>query len=352
MVPHGSVLYVLWRRPDRFAPAAARMYAVFDLGAVFYWAIPTAPPWCAARHGRLGVEPATVRRMMIEYGEEFWGDRWPALYDVLGGNPLAAMPSLHFATSLMGAHLLSEVGPVAGAVGWTYAALLGLALVYLGEHYAVDLLGGAVLAETVRNAERPTPLARRSPALLASLQRLAAEALGAARASRARSPPVPGTVGRRTKGRPASRTAHVAAPSRPGLRAEPRPRRCPACASRAGACSPRSSFVVSSGGVSVLGAAQAAGSARHVEPDPARQRLVAGAGRGARGVLVPRLHRAVPSRIRARGLADRLARELRDHHGRSGRDPAVRVSRRRRHRADGVGSASVGAWSRGSSPAG
>ena len=60
------------------------------------------------------------------------------------------MPSLHFATSLMGAHLLSEVGPVAGAVGWTYAALLGLALVYLGEHYAVDLLGGAALTETVR----------------------------------------------------------------------------------------------------------------------------------------------------------------------------------------------------------
>ena len=53
--------------------------------------------------------------MMIEYGEQFWGDRWGALYDVLGGNPLAAMPSLHFATSLMAAHLLSEVGPVAGA---------------------------------------------------------------------------------------------------------------------------------------------------------------------------------------------------------------------------------------------
>ena len=32
------------------------------------------------------------------------------------------MPSLHFATSLMAAHLLSEVGPVAGALGWIYAA--------------------------------------------------------------------------------------------------------------------------------------------------------------------------------------------------------------------------------------
>jgi hypothetical protein len=100
--------------------------------------------------------------MMIEYGEQFWGDRWSALYDVLGGNPLAAMPSLHFATSLMGAHLLSEVGPVAGAAGWAYALTLGLALVYLGEHYAADLLGGALLAETVRTrAPHIAALARR-----------------------------------------------------------------------------------------------------------------------------------------------------------------------------------------------
>jgi membrane-associated phospholipid phosphatase len=179
-VPHTSVMYVLARRPERFPAAAARMYAVFDIGAVFYWAIPTAPPWYAAQQGRLGdAELPRVRRMMIEYGEQFWGERWPALYDVLGGNPLAAMPSLHFATSLMSAHLLSEVSPVAGAVGWTYAGLLGLALVYLGEHYAIDLVGGAVLAETVRrNAARTTPLARRLTDGLAALQRLAASPTG------------------------------------------------------------------------------------------------------------------------------------------------------------------------------
>jgi hypothetical protein len=168
-VPHASVGYVLLRRPERFPAAAARMYAVFDLGAMCYWAIPTAPPWYAGRHGRF--DPA-VRRMMIEYGEQFWGDRWPDLYDVLGGNPLAAMPSLHFATSLMGAHLLSEVGPVAGAVGWAYALTLGLALVYLGEHYAADLLGGAVLAEVVRNgAPALTPAAGRILGALETVSR-------------------------------------------------------------------------------------------------------------------------------------------------------------------------------------
>jgi membrane-associated phospholipid phosphatase len=173
-VPHLSVAYVLIRRPDKFAGAAARMYAVFDLGAVFYWAIPTAPPWWAAAHGRLeDGEPVKVRRMMIEYGEEFWGDLWEPLYDVLGGNPLAAMPSLHFATSLMGAHVLEEVDPIAGTVGWTYAITLALALVYLGEHYLVDLIAGAALTEGIRAAApRAAPLAKRLGRQLDRLQAL------------------------------------------------------------------------------------------------------------------------------------------------------------------------------------
>jgi len=171
-VPHASLVYVLWRAPDRFPSAAVRMYTLFDLGAVFYWAIPTAPPWWAAARGRLDDgRQLRVRRMMIEYGQQFWGDRWGGLYDVLGGNPLAAMPSLHFATSLMGAHLLAEVGPVSGAVGWTYAGTLGLALVYLGEHYAVDLIAGAALAEGVRTAlPRLAPAYRRVSSALQALE--------------------------------------------------------------------------------------------------------------------------------------------------------------------------------------
>ena len=48
--------------------------------------------------------------MMVEYGEEFWKSGWAPLYSVLGGNPLAAMPSLHFATSVKAAHVLSDTG--------------------------------------------------------------------------------------------------------------------------------------------------------------------------------------------------------------------------------------------------
>jgi hypothetical protein len=153
MVPHGTIAYLLLRHPERFPRAAVMTYAVFNIGASVYWFLPTAPPWYAAGASEktgAGVPEVEVRRMMVEYGEEFWRDGWGSLYSVFGGNPLAAMPSLHFATSVMAALLLAEVGPVAGAVGSAYAATLGFALVYLGEHYVVDLIAGAALTVGVR----------------------------------------------------------------------------------------------------------------------------------------------------------------------------------------------------------
>jgi hypothetical protein len=153
LFPHGTVAYLLTRHPERFARGAAHIYATFDVGVIAYWAVPTAPPWYAAREGLMadGRTPE-LRRMMVEYGEEFWGSGWGPLYGLLGGNPLAAMPSLHFATSVMAARMLAETGRLAGVVGWTYAGALGVALVYLGEHYVVDLAAGLALAEGIRRA--------------------------------------------------------------------------------------------------------------------------------------------------------------------------------------------------------
>jgi hypothetical protein len=175
-VPHGTVAYLIAGHRDRFPAGAARIYGVFDVGVTLYWLLPTAPPWYAAKHGRIvGAEgEAAMRRIMVEHGEAFWKERWQPLYSFLGGNPLAAMPSLHFATSLMAARVLAEVGPVQGAVGWTYALTLGCALVYLGEHYVIDLVVGATLAEGVRRAA--PALAPAARALSRGIQRLEAAA--------------------------------------------------------------------------------------------------------------------------------------------------------------------------------
>jgi membrane-associated phospholipid phosphatase len=178
LIPHSALLYVLLFRREQFTRAATLTYATFDIGCTAYWFIPTAPPWYAAQHGRhveAGGQP--VRRMMIEYGEQFWQERWGPLYSFLGGNPLAAMPSLHFATSVMAAHVLTDAGPVAGIAGWAYALTLGLALVYLGEHYLVDLLAGLALTESVwAAAPAAAPALRR---FSRAIQRLEGAAHGA-----------------------------------------------------------------------------------------------------------------------------------------------------------------------------
>jgi membrane-associated phospholipid phosphatase len=169
--PHSALVWIIARHPEHFARSARQMSAVFDLGCAIYMAVPTAPPWWASEQGHTDAE---VRRIMVEVGEEEWGRAWPVLYDTLGGNPWAAMPSLHFATSLMAALLLAEAGPTEGALGWAYAGALGFALVYLGEHYVVDLLAGTAIVIAVRCGERyAEPVAQAISRGLQRLERIA-----------------------------------------------------------------------------------------------------------------------------------------------------------------------------------
>jgi membrane-associated phospholipid phosphatase len=169
--PHGSLAWILAKHPEHFARSARQMSAVYDIGCAIYMAVPTAPPWWASENGYTDEE---VRRIMVEVGEKEWGRAWEFLYDSLGGNPWAAMPSLHFAASVMAALLLAETGPVEGVAGWAYAAALGFALVYLGEHYVLDLLVGAAIVVAVRKGEPLVdPVAQKLSRALQHLERIA-----------------------------------------------------------------------------------------------------------------------------------------------------------------------------------
>jgi membrane-associated phospholipid phosphatase len=171
--PYLALALILVRHNDRFPRSARQMAAVFDLGCAVYFAVPTAPPWWSSEQGLTGEE---VRRIMVEVGEPTWGDAWEKMYDALGGNPWAAMPSLHFATSVAAALSLSEAGKVEGALGWSYALTLGFGLVYLGEHYVTDLAAGALLVAAVRRGEPlAEPLVTGVNRALQRLERIANE---------------------------------------------------------------------------------------------------------------------------------------------------------------------------------
>jgi hypothetical protein len=76
----------------------------------------------------------------------------------------------------MAAIHLSESGTADGVAGWSYAAALGFALVYLGEHYVVDLIAGAALVALVRRGEPlAEPIVLEVNRVLQRLERIAAE---------------------------------------------------------------------------------------------------------------------------------------------------------------------------------
>lgn len=169
--PYALLSWILVRHPEHFPRAARQMAAVFDTGAFAYWAVPTSPPWWASEQG-FTEEP--MRRIMFEVGEPLWGRSWGPLYRAFGGNPWAAMPSLHFATSVQGAISLTEASREEGAVAWAYALTLGFGLVYLGEHYLTDLLAGGALVAAVRRADPVfAPAVGRISAMIQRLERLA-----------------------------------------------------------------------------------------------------------------------------------------------------------------------------------
>jgi membrane-associated phospholipid phosphatase len=188
--PHATALFVQARHVEHFPRVARQMAATYDIGCALYFAVPTAPPWWASENGYLAGDvervaeevaaepaPAAVRRIMIDVGEGVWGPAWDRLYELAGGNPWAAMPSLHFASSLMAALTLAEISPLLGGIGAAYAATLGFALVYLGEHYVTDLIAGAAVVALVRRGEPlAEPVVESINGVLRRLERIAATA--------------------------------------------------------------------------------------------------------------------------------------------------------------------------------
>ena len=123
--PYLALLLILLRHNERFPRAARQMAATYDLGCAVYFAMPTAPPWWSSEQG--ADRDGEVRRIMVEVGRgRTWGRAWGPMYDALGGNPWAAMPSLHFATSLMAALAAGrERGGRRGLAGCAYAGDAG-----------------------------------------------------------------------------------------------------------------------------------------------------------------------------------------------------------------------------------
>lgn len=135
-----AIALALWlvdrRQFLRFTTALMAMcFAAF---AIFVLA-PTAPPWYAESHGAItGVHKiisTTLPSAVSPY------------YAALNPNPVAAFPSLHAAFPFLGFLAVREVfSRRAALVVLAWCMAVWFSVVYLGEHYVVDVIAGVALA--------------------------------------------------------------------------------------------------------------------------------------------------------------------------------------------------------------
>jgi membrane-associated phospholipid phosphatase len=142
LVPH-AVAFVLWKTDrTRFGRYVFEILGTAYLGLAASAIAPTAPPWLAAQGDALPF----VSRIAQDAVNGFDPEVYRQGYDVVGVNPVAAMPSLHMALTAVVAITALRSGRRVGVAAAAYALAMGFALVYLGEHYVVDVLAGVALA--------------------------------------------------------------------------------------------------------------------------------------------------------------------------------------------------------------
>jgi len=146
------VAAVFWLRSrDVWKGFISRVIVLSLAGLVTYVLFPAAPPWYAAREGV--IEPvirASSRGWLwlhVNHAGNLLSEGQAA------SNPVAAMPSLHTAfATLIALYVGSRLRSRWRLLLALYPLAMGLALVYLGEHYVVDLAAGVVYAVGVHFA--------------------------------------------------------------------------------------------------------------------------------------------------------------------------------------------------------
>lgn len=136
--------FLLWLRSRRwYWRYMLALMAMFFAGFITYYLFPAAPPWMAAEQGLI----PPVTRVLIHTLMRFPTSAPLALlYQYFSPNDVAAMPSLHGAVPAFLALVALGMWGWRGLPLIIYPLATGIAFVYLGEHYVIDILAGWIYA--------------------------------------------------------------------------------------------------------------------------------------------------------------------------------------------------------------
>lgn len=151
------------------APGTVPMFAkcfgwMSLLGVTIQLLFPCTPPWYERLHGlepaRYGMQgsPAGLARIDALFGVDMYTTSFTT-----APVPFGAFPSLHAADAILEALFISHCFPRLKALATFYVCWICWATMYLNHHYAVDLLGGGLIAYTFFSVAKKFWLPRPQP---------------------------------------------------------------------------------------------------------------------------------------------------------------------------------------------
>jgi hypothetical protein len=145
-----AIGFLLWIRQRRFYYDFVAALIVLSMAAfVTYLLLPVAPPWWAAQHGyvtgvlHLRDTGFAGLESLFGFGNYFFS--YQNVYGI-SSNDVAAFPSLHAAYPFLAFLFARKAFGKAGFIMLAYTACIWFAIVYLGEHWVVDIVGGVLYA--------------------------------------------------------------------------------------------------------------------------------------------------------------------------------------------------------------
>lgn len=135
---------ILWTKDRKLFKIFALGFLILSYSAfITYLIFPAMPPWMASSFGYLPPIKEVTGVVMSHFLTSF---NLPSIYSLMNADPVAAMPSLHAAFPFFVLLFAIKKWKKLGLLLLPYVLSVWFAVIYLGEHYFIDVLMGVLYA--------------------------------------------------------------------------------------------------------------------------------------------------------------------------------------------------------------